>query len=127
MKLDDHRSNLSIKGELWDSKIPSRSGLVIFSIKVVAKSPKIQFESDKVLIYIYESDALVSSKITIVGNNLKEELLPINRKSKFRVLGRIYQLKISEAQNIRKIGLKLPPIMVGDERFDFGIIDFELR
>lgn len=127
MKLDNRRLYLSVKGELLDSQRRFRSGLVIFSIMIIAKSPSIQFESDNVLIYIYESDSLVSSKIAITGNNLTDELLPVKKRHKFQVSGPIYQSNIIENKNIKKIGLKLPPIMFGDEKLDFGIIDFELR
>jgi hypothetical protein len=124
---DDWNSYLRIKGELLDSKVPSRPSLVIFNLQIISKNSKINFESNDVLIYIFEPNSLSSYTIPITGNNLTAEQLPINSKYKFQVTGPIYQSKIREGGSIKKIGLKLPAIIVGDERLDFGIIDFDLR
>lgn len=125
--LDNRGSYLSIKGELLDSKINSRSSKVIFNLKIAPKVPSIQFESDNVLIYIYESDSSEYYKIEIINNDIYVEPMSIKGKTKFRISARINHTNISEKGTVKKIGLKLPPILVGNERLDLGIIDFMLR
>ncbi|MCC5939270.1 MAG: hypothetical protein JJU34_18470 [Lunatimonas sp.] len=125
--LGDRKSYLRIIGELLDSKIGYRPSKVIFNVYIVSKDPNIRFKSGDVSVYIYEHDSSAYYKLAIIGNELNEEPMPINKKSKFRISARINQKNISESGANKKIGLKLPPIIVGGEILDFGMIDFELR
>jgi hypothetical protein len=108
----------------------SRSSRVIFNLKTAPKVPNIRFESDNVQIYIYESDSsehLNIPVIPIIDTNINNGPISMKRKSKYTILAKINQTNIRDRDIVRRIGLKLPPIIVGDARLDLGIIDFLLR
>ncbi|MCH7409971.1 hypothetical protein MM239_11250 [Belliella sp. DSM 111904] len=123
----DHGSYLSIKADLLDSKIISRSSRVNFKIKVVSKVPNTKFESDELFVYVYETNSKGYSKIQIINNSFNSDLILKSRKSKFKVSALVNQSNIIQKGTIKKIGLKLPSIVIGDENIDFGIIDFDLK
>lgn len=127
IELDGYQSFLVITGGLLDSKISSRSGTVIFNVSIVSKDPHIRFESDNVSIYIYEYDSSAFHKLVITGNELNVEPVSGNRMSKFRIFARIDQANISDSGANKRIGLQLPPIVVGCERIDLGVVELQPR
>ena len=125
--LDDNHSILTIKGLLLDSKPVSTPSLIIFTIQLDLRSANIRFESNKAIVYFKEQNSNILHEILITDSTIIDQHLPQNQIRKFKIIATIHHSMVSDLKSIDKIGLKLPQIMVGDEKLDFGIIDFKLH
>ena len=120
------RPLLSVECQLLKSKVSVRSSQVIFNLELTPRNIEMFFVSKDSNIFLSDLGSTQKINVPVSSNSLPESGMQIVKKGKYKIYGSISELDLLN-DNSTVIGLKLPPIVVGDERIELEIINFGFR
>lgn len=124
--LDENNLKLSIQGKLMVSKPSTVPSEVIFKVKISVRDTEAHFKSTDVKVFLNVKESNLKKEIWLTTNNINIVDLPQYGETEFKVFATIPKSEVNDFNQIDKISLRLPPVLVGGKEVDFGNIDFKL-
>jgi hypothetical protein len=125
--LDENKLKLSIQGKLMVSKPSTVPSEIIFKVKISVRDAEARFKSTDVKVFLNVKESNLKKEAWFITNNLNIMEIPQYTEKEFKVFASIPKSEVNDFNQIDKISLRLPPVLVGGKEVDFGNIDFKLR